>query len=190
MKPDFLPLKDIFRHVQRLRLELKLPTLRRTASISATLQRKKVPYIYKGKLKLYYLEAALQACTQMRNSHDADPVHRPGTPQEINSGQYLPLSECAKMLRCPKQTLTTAADRLAIKAWRHPHTNRMWCNIEDAMNIVFWHTYRFLRRHLGREKADRLKAVRPKRITRTLSSKVTTYLTPEYSHLTITSHES
>lgn len=189
MKQDFHPLGEVFTHVQKLRLELKLPVLRHTASISAILQRKKVPYIYNGKRKLYHLPEALRACTQLRNRHDANPMHRPGTPQEIRSGQYLPLTECAKMWRCPRQTLTNATDRLAIKAWRHPHTNRVWCNIEDSMRTAFWHTYRFLCRHVGRKEADRIKAVRPRRQTLTEFGTVTTYLTPEYSHLSTTTSD-
>lgn len=180
---DYMPLSELFSHVQRLRENLKLPQLKRALSMCCTLQRKKVKFIRHGRNKLYHVEEALRALSALEHPSDDNPINRVGTKAEIESGEYAPISECMKMFRCSRSRLTAATNRLAIKAWRHPHTNRVWCNIKQAMEYAFYRSYFVLRKYLGAKKADHLKATRPKKLIITEMGATMFYFCPEYSHL-------
>ena len=182
-RAEYLPLGEIFQHVQQLRQELCLPLYPRTASMSALFQRKKVPYVFNGKRKLYHLRSALYACTKKGHVWDKDPVNRIGSWAEVRSKEYLPLSELSKMFNVSRIRLVSATNKLRIKAFRHPHTNRVWGNIKDAMEVAFYRSHSFICRYLGMEEAERIKACRPSITITTEIGKMKMYFCPEYSKL-------
>ena len=182
-RAEYLPLGEVFKHINALRQELCLPLLARTASLSDLFRRKKVPYIFNGKRKLYYLKSALYECSRLKHYWDAFPVNRVGTWEEVRSKEYLPLNELSLMINISMTRLHAATRQLRIKAWRHPHTNRVWGKIEDAMQVAFYRSLSFIVKYFGQAQADKIKACRPCRHVMTEFGTMKMYLCPEYSKI-------
>lgn len=125
-------LSEVYRKANPLRRSLGMPPLKSASSACATLRRKNVPRRRYGPRNYYWqLEPALRALTH-HNDSKGTPRHRPGTKQELASGEFMPLMEAARMLRCSPIRLASAAAVYSILAFRHPHTNMLWVRVKDA----------------------------------------------------------
>lgn len=165
---------------QRARLGLR-PLL--SSGVSA-LTRKAVPRRRYGRRNYYYsLPEALQALTRCENPGNPLPLHREGTAEELASGEFMPLAECARMLRCSRLRLASAASHYDALAFRHPHTNRIWVRVKDAERVAYYRTAAFLFRHLPVPEVHYLMTTRPHIVRCWEGALVRRYYVPELSHL-------
>lgn len=177
-------LGEVHRHANELRVRLGLRPHKRAESCILTLKRKGVPRRRYGNRNYYYhLPSALQALTRCENPGNQQPLHRLGTAEELESGEFMPLTECARMLRCASSRLTSAASKYYILAFRHPHTNRIWVSVYDAERIAYYRTASFLFLHLSVDEVHYLMNTRP-HIDRCWDGTIVRrYYVPELSHI-------
>lgn len=177
-------LTTVWRHANELRVRLGLRPLKRPESMSMTLKRKGVPRRRYGRRNYYYrLEEALQAVTRCENAGRGAPRHRVGTAEEVESGDYMPLTECARMLRCAHERLSSAAGTYDIAAFRHPHTNRIWVRIKDAERVAHYRSAGFLFRYLPEEEVHFIMRTRRHMDRWWEGMLVRRYYVPELAHL-------
>lgn len=148
------------------------------------LVKKNVPRVKYGLRNYYYdLEKALAALTSCKQPEGRLPLHRPATMAEIQSGEFMPLTECARMLRCSVIRLRSAANKYYILAVRHPQTKRLWVKKTDAERVANYRTASFLYKHLTTEKAHYLMTTRPHIQHRCDVGFIVRYYVPEMSHV-------
>ncbi len=179
----WVPLGELHRMANSLRRSLRMPPLKSPNSCGNTLRNKKVPRRRYGRRNYYWqLEPALRALTHHNDRHTL-PRHRPGTAQELASGDFMPLVECARMLRCAPIRLGAAAGSYSILAFRHPHTNMLWVRVKDAERVAYYRTASFLFRHLPKEEVHYIMATRPFITHYWDGVAMRVYYVPECSHL-------
>lgn len=180
----WVPLGEVYRHANELRLQLGLRPLLRAATGLNTLKRKGVPRRQYGPRNYYYhLPSALRALTRCENPGSFAPIHREGTAEDLASGEYMPLPECARMLRCAPVRLHQSAAGLYIRAFRHPVTNRVWVHIKDAEGVAYYRTASFIFRYMPEANAHYLMRTRPCKLRYWDGLTVRYYYVPELSHL-------
>lgn len=178
----------ILEHANKLRASLRLAPLKNTSSVTNVLHARNVPFIpipNHGRNKLYNLEAALRALTQFEPPKHQKPIHRSLTPEELKSGDYMPVTEAAQLLNCHPGRISAAAEKLGIRVRRHPHTNRQWVYFQDAMRVAYFRSQRFIFKTLPLEQAHQIIATRPK-ITffhEAWGFRKYSYFVPELSHI-------
>lgn len=176
-------LGEVYRRANNLRSSLGLPLLKSPNSTAGTLRRKKVPSRRYGSRNYYWqLEPALRALTHLDDRHPL-PRHRTGTAQELASGEFMPLGECARMLRCSYMRLLSAAGAYCVLAFRHPHTNMLWVRVKDAERVAYYRTASFLFRYLPEQQAHYIMSTRPFITQLRNGTYLRSYYVPEYSHL-------
>ena len=131
---------------------------------------------------LYPLQACLQAFTHY-SGRWREPRHRPGTAEELASGEFMPVPEAARKLHCRPQRLASMASRYYILAFRHPVTNRVWVKYKEAERVAHYRTRAWLSRHLPVEEVHHIVSTRPHYEHRWYTSIVRHYYAPELSHL-------
>lgn len=180
---NYVPHAEILRHVNNLRVSLGLSSLK-AKDISGHLKAKKIPFKKRGcRYKIYHLPSALKEFTQLRNNGNLA-WNRDGTKKEIDSREYMPLTSACEVFRCSRYRLDSAIRHLTLKAWRHPHTNRLWVNIKQVEQIAFYRKESFIRRELPKEEADFILSTRPVRLVGAKSFGVfKLYYVPELSHV-------
>ena len=157
----WVTLGELYRMANSLRSSLRMPLLKSPNSCGNTLRNKNVPRRRYGSRNYYWqLEPALRALTRINGRHPL-PRHRTGTAQELASGEFMPLVECARMLRCSYLRLLSAAGVYSVLAFRHPHTNMLWVRVKDAERVAYYRTASFLFRHLPEEEVHYIMATRP-----------------------------
>ena len=117
---EYVTLGELFPLVQSLRAQLGLPPYKHPGAMCTHLFRRAVPFRTYGPRqtnKLYERTAALRACTELRTPTPSQ--HRVGTKAEIASREFLPLAECARMLRVGINRLCSMAASYGILAVRH-----------------------------------------------------------------------
>lgn len=180
---QWVTLSEVYRKANPLRRSLGMPPLKSASSACATLRRKNVPCRRYGPRNYYWqLEPALRALTH-HNDSKGTPRHRPGTKQELASGEFMPLMEAARMLRCSPIRLASAAAAYSILAFRHPHTNMLWVRVKDAERVAYYRTASFLYRHLPDEEVHYIAATRPFITHFWEGAAMRVYFVPELSHL-------
>lgn len=176
-------LGEVFCKANPLRRSLGMPPLKSPNSIGVNLCRKGVPRRRYGQRNYYWqLESALRALTCYDARHYT-PRHRPGTKQELDSGEFMPLVECARMLRCAPIRLASAAAVYSILAFRHPHTNALWVRVKDAERVAYYRKASFLYRHLPEEEVHHIMSTRPFITHFWEGVAMRVYYVPELSHL-------
>lgn len=176
-------LGEVYRMANSLRRSLRMPLLKSPNSCSNTLRNKNVPRRRYGPRNYYWqLEPALRALTRINGRHPL-PRHRTGTAQELASGEFMPLVECARMLRCSYLRLLSAAGVYSVLAFRHPHTNMLWVRVKDAERVAYYRTASFLFRHLPEEEVHYIMATRPFITHYGDGVAMRVYFVPELSHL-------
>lgn len=181
--PPYVPASCVFHHANILRKQLGLPAYRSQTSIGAVLRAKKIPNIPNGaRNKLWHLPSALQACTQLQPTRQ--PWNRPATQTELDSREYMPMTDACQAFRCSMARLLNAVHTLAVKALRHPITARLWVNIAQAQEFAAYRSLRFLRRVLPPDRVAFIQATRPRHIFTTQQGfHSVSYFVPELSHL-------
>ena len=183
--PEYMRLSELLIHVNNERVSLGLKKFQSTNSLCDAVCRRKIPYRidFTTGYRLYHRESAVGALTHMKNR--SLPWNRPGTVEELESREYMPLRQFCKAFRCCEQRLTTAIHLLNLKAWRHPQTNRLWVHIEQAITIVLYRRAHFLYRMLSRQEADFIIATRPYRTVYVpkWNSTYRIYFAPECVHI-------
>lgn len=181
---QWVTLREVYCKANQLRISLGLPPLKSANSAGGTLRRKNVPRRRYGPRNYYWqLESALRSLTRHDNSHPQLPRHRTATEQEIASGQFMPLTECARMLRCSSVRLASAAAKYYILALRHPITNVIWVRVKDAELTAYYRRASFLHRHPPEERVHYLMANRHY-ITHSWNGSISRlYYVPELAHL-------
>lgn len=179
----FLPVNQLFKHVNALRKELQMPPLKNRC-MSGFLARRKISFIQTHAHKKFYsLKETLTVYTTTRNRQEH--VHRVGTYKEVLSGDFMSLHEAAKVLNCKVRRLCSGACDLSILAWFHPHTNKLWVHFEQARKYAHYRTTDFLFKHLPEEQAQYIILTRQKiNIQESLGYRgKKAFYAPELSHL-------
>lgn len=183
--PEYVRLSELLSHVNNARVSLGLKKYQSIHALSTMLYRKKVPYRidFITGYKRYDVGSAIASLTRLKN-RDL-PWNRPGTIEELESREYMPLWQFCKAFRCTPERLHEGIHKLNVKAWRHPQTNRLWVHTEQAMQIALYRRAHFLYRMLSRQEADFIIATRPYRTVYVPKWNGTyrIYFAPECSHL-------
>lgn len=178
----------VLEHANKLRAAVRLAPLKNTSSICSVMHAHKVPCKHipnHGRNKLYNLDAALRALTQFDPPKHLKPIHRNLTPDEIKSGDFMPVTEAAQLLNCHHGRIIAAAGKLTVRARRHPHTGRLWVHFLDAQRVAWYRSHRFIFTHLPVEQAHHIIASRPKItfVHETWGLRKYSYFVPELSHI-------
>lgn len=180
---EYVPHSEVLRHANKLRISLGLAPFKRK-DISGILSARKIPCKKKGcRYKLYHLQSALASLTCLRNNGKLA-WNRNGTKEEVESREYMPLTIACNVFRCSRIRFDGAIKKLNLKAWRHPHTNRLWVNIKQAEQVAYYRKEAFIRSVLPKQEADFIIATRPFRFVNAKSfGKFRRYYVPELSHI-------
>lgn len=172
---------ELMQHVNAERARLDLPPLSRINNKRLLYHGvHRVPY---GKgYYLYPLQSSLHASI-FYGKYTEHTRHRLGTPEELASGEFLPVPEAARRLNCAVARLSHAASHYNVLAFRHPETNKIWVRVKDAERVAHYRTRNFLRRYLPADKVQEIVATRPFVEHRWFCQRIRHYYVPEYSHL-------
>ena len=183
--PEYMRLSELLSHLNNVRVSLGLKKFQSIHTLSASLSKKEIPYRidFITGYKRYHVESAIGAMTRLK--HRQQPWNRPGTIEELESREFMPLRQFCKAFRCAPARLNEGIQMLNVKAWRHPQTNRLWVHTEQAMQIALYRRAYFLYRMLSRQEADFIIATRPYRTVYVpkWNSTYRIYFAPECSHL-------
>lgn len=173
--------KVLFRELQKERAKAGLPPIKNANSISRCLAKKNIPRYPNPKTKCYHLyplELALQCLLPKRR-----PNYRFATPAELESGEYIMLTDACNQFRAAYRRMVPMCYKLSIKTLLHPKTGRLLVHVEQFQKASAFRDKRFLERYVTSEQLAHIVTTRPTKTCWYDGMATVFYYCPELSHL-------